>query len=65
MLGYEEILVVLKNDYGKELTVAVVSGGVILLAQFVFNYIKNLIAFKKYRGYIGKYYTYTASTKKS
>jgi len=65
VLDNEQILTILKDDYGKEIIVAIISGIFILLVQFAYKYIKNSIAYKKYKGYIGKYYTYTVSTKKS
>lgn len=65
MIDTEQIINILKDDYSKEIIVAIVSGIFILVVQFLYKYIKNKITFNKYKGYIGNYYTYTVSTKKS
>lgn len=65
MIDTNQILDVLKNDYSKDIIVAIASGLFLLLVQFLYKYIKNTISYKKYRGYTGNYFTYTISTKKS
>jgi hypothetical protein len=65
MIDTSQIIDILKNDYSKEIIVAFSSGVLIFVAQLLYKYIKNTMVYKKYRGYIGNYYTYTVSTKKS
>lgn len=59
------ILDLLQNDYSKEIIAGVIAGLFIILIQYAYNYIKNVIMFNKYKGFVGDYFTYSISTKSS